>query len=354
MGLDALISRTPTTGTVGGLDASTKTYWRNYFSGAVSKGQPGADDGGHVARVRDQWRGADYIVAGSTAVDMYRTCATLTQNVEGSQTKRLDFGTGTGIKTGLYFQGRRDHLGSDLRSAGHAGSSGRRVAVVKRMYFINTDQLLYEDDGADGLQPSSPHNVRATYVAVDIRAPTQGAPAQRSRPHHRQRFVIVAGLEVLPSSLPLKESHHHEDQAPRPPSTSSACIATSPRPSVRCPEHEIAILREMHGRDNVYQRERTGTDTALDPATEFARLSRKYGRRRCLKAYGAPAIAQREIPRVVEANSTGTVEDEGRQSCWRGGFHRPLLRLAGVRSPAPRRRPRKRAAERSQPETNPF
>lgn len=97
---------------------------------------------------------------------------------------------------------------------------------------------------------------------------------------------------------------------------------------VQVPEHEIAILQEMHGRDNVYQRERTGTDTALDPATEFARLSRKYGEEAVLEAYGAPAIAQREIPRVVEANSTGTVEDEGKAIVLEGpDSTAPLLSL---------------------------
>ena len=92
--------------------------------------------------MRDQWQAPDYIVAGSTAVDMYRTCATLTQNVEGSQTKRLDFGTGTGIKTGLYFKGVRDHLGSDHHEALDTLEAPAAASQwVKRMYFINTDQL---------------------------------------------------------------------------------------------------------------------------------------------------------------------------------------------------------------------
>lgn len=78
------------------------------------------------------------------------------------------------------------------------------------------------------------------------------------------------------------------------------------------PEHEIPILREMHGETNVYQREQTGQDTAIDIDGEFNRLVRKYGEEKVLAAYGAPAVAQKEIVKAVRENSTGTVEDEGK------------------------------------------
>ena len=67
---------------------------------------------------------------------------------------------------------------------------------------------------------------------------------------------------------------------------------------------------------------------------QSSRGSRASTGRRCL-AYGAPAIAQREIPRVVEANSTGTVEDEGKAIVLEGRIPPPSAELAGVRSPAP-------------------
>lgn len=187
VGLDALISRTPAVGTVGGLDPATKTYWRNYFSGSVSKANL-------VLTMEAMWRACvtnggapDYIVAGSTAVDMYKTCATLTQNVEGSQTKRLDFGTGTGIRTGLYFKGVEIIWDPTYEALDTLEAPAAAAQWVKRMYFINTDQLLYEDDGMTVYSPNSPHNVRATYVAVDIRA--------RLKAHRRNAhgLIIVSG-----------------------------------------------------------------------------------------------------------------------------------------------------------------
>ena len=187
VGLDALISRTPAVGTVGGLDPATKTYWRNYFSGSVSKANL-------VLTMEVMWRACvtnggapDYIVAGSTAVDMYKTCGTLTQNVEGSQTKRLDFGTGTGIRTGLYFKGVEIIWDPTYEALDTLEAPAAAAQWVKRMYFINTDQLLYEDDGMTVYSPMSPHNVRATYVAVDIRA--------RLKAHRRNAhgLIIVSG-----------------------------------------------------------------------------------------------------------------------------------------------------------------
>ena len=74
-------------------------------------------------------------------------------------------------------------------------------------------------------------------------------------------------------------------------------------------EHEIAILQTVHGDSNVYPGDPTGAMTALDPATEFERLQRKYGEDKVKDAYGV--TARGDIRRLLEANSTGTVEDEG-------------------------------------------
>lgn len=187
VGLDALVSQTPTTGTVGGLDAATKTYWRNYFSGSVSKANL-------VLTMEALWRACvrnggspDYIVAGSTAVDMYKTCGTLTQNVEGGQTKQIDYGTGKGVKTGLYFKGTEIIWDPTYSALDTLEAPASTALWEKRMYFINTDMLLYEDDGMTVYSPASPHNVRSTYVAVDVRA--------RLKAHRRNAhgLIIVSG-----------------------------------------------------------------------------------------------------------------------------------------------------------------
>ena len=192
-------------------------------------------------------------------------------------------------------------------------------------------------------------------MAVDIRA----RPAAHRRNAHGLITVsgsIVAGPLKAPSFL-----HPCPERKPSPPtqifvpSTSMACIATSPRLSSPKPEHEIAILQGDAAGATTCTSERTGTEyTAPGSGDESARLSRKYGGGGGkLKPTVRRVIAQRET-RVVEANSTGTNEDEG-VIVLRAGFHRPSAELAGVRSPAPRYdQGESAAARRSQPETNPL
>ena len=186
VGLDALISRTPNTGTVGGLDASTKTYWRNYFAGAVATVNL-------LQTMELMWQACirnggapNFIKVGTTALNVLRTLITLAQNVDASSVKKVDMGTGTGVNTGLYFKGVEiqwdpTHSVLDALEAPAAASLWE-----KRIYMINTDQLLYEDDGMDIYSPPSPNNIRATYVSIDLRA--------RLKVHRRNAhgLIIVA------------------------------------------------------------------------------------------------------------------------------------------------------------------
>ena len=186
VGLDALISRTPATGTVGGLDAATKTYWRNGFAGAVSPANL-------RATMEAQWRNCirtggtpDFILAGSTFVDTYAAALTLTQNTEAGKPKTVDIGTGEGSNTGLYFKGVPiiwDPVFSvlDALEAPLAANLWE-----KRAYFINTKHLKYEDDGMDVYNPTPPHNVRATYASLDVRC------AMKTDKRNAHALVIVA------------------------------------------------------------------------------------------------------------------------------------------------------------------
>jgi hypothetical protein len=61
------------------------------------------------------------------------------------------------------------------------------------------------------------------------------------------------------------------------------------------PQHELAVLKAVHGADNVYVQEGEAGSIELDPATEGERLEKKYGDLALVKAYGPgyePAIAQ--------------------------------------------------------------
>lgn len=72
-GLDALVSTTPTVGTIGGIDASTATYWRNWASMNIST----STAGNLISAMERLWRqcttyGAmtpDFIVVGSAMYD---------------------------------------------------------------------------------------------------------------------------------------------------------------------------------------------------------------------------------------------------------------------------------------------
>ena len=187
IGLDAAVSRTPATGVYGGLDPATKTYWRNYFAGAVAQANL-ADT------MEAMWRAAhrngsppNFIMAGSTAVDIYRKTITLTQNVDAGKVKRIDIATGEGVRTGLYYKGVEIIWNPAFSELDTIEAPAAAALWEKRMYIINTDQLLYEDDGMTVYSPASPHNVRATYVAVDVRC--------RLKTHRRNSagLIIVSG-----------------------------------------------------------------------------------------------------------------------------------------------------------------
>lgn len=183
VGLDALISRTPAVGAVGGLDPATKTYWRNYFAGAVAQANL-------VDTMEAMWRACirnggapDYISMGSTALDTYRKTLTITQNADAGSVKRLDAGTGKGNKTGLYFKGVEIIWDPTYAVLDALEAPASTALWEKRIYMVNTDQFLYEDDGMTVYSPASPNNIRATFVAVDIRA--------RLKAHRRNAHGLI-------------------------------------------------------------------------------------------------------------------------------------------------------------------
>lgn len=186
VGLDAAISRTPSSGAYGGLDPSTKTYWRNYFSGAVATVNL-------LATMEAMWRAChrnggtpDFILAGSTAVDAYRSVLTLTQNTDAGKPKQIDGGVGTGMSTGLFYKGVEIIWDPTFSALDTLETPAASALWEKRMYFMNTSQIMYEDDGMEVYSPASPHNIRATYVSIDLRC--------RLKAHRRNAhgLIIVA------------------------------------------------------------------------------------------------------------------------------------------------------------------
>lgn len=186
VGLDTLISATPTTGTIGGLDASTKTYWRNGYSGAVATVNL-------ATTMETQWLNCirnggvpDFILAGTTFINAYRASLTITQNADAGKPKTIDVSTGTGSSTGLFFKGVPivwDPVFSVLDSLEAPASA---LLWEKRCYFMNSKHIKYEDDGMEIYNPTPPHNVRATYTSLDLRC------ALKTNRRNAHALIVVA------------------------------------------------------------------------------------------------------------------------------------------------------------------
>lgn len=167
VGLDGLIALDPTTGTLGGLDRSKMTWWRNYADLTLAKATM-------VDQMEKAWRECirhggrpDFILAGSDFLDAYRSCITITQNADAGKIKRVDASTGDGINTGLYFKGVEivwDPTFDDLDA-----TDAPVTKWAKRCYFINTKTLQWKDDGYDIVTPVRPHDTLCLYEMVNLR-----------------------------------------------------------------------------------------------------------------------------------------------------------------------------------------
>ena len=170
-GLDALVSTTPETGVVGGIDRATATYWRNNAATGIAS----TTDGALATAMEGQWRSCirnggspDFILAGSAFIDAYRQHAvTVTNNAGAGAVKRIDAGVGSGTSTGLYFKGVEIIWDPQFEQLDALESPA--IPWEKRCYFINTKYLELHDDTMDIVSPTRPYNVLALYQMVNLR-----------------------------------------------------------------------------------------------------------------------------------------------------------------------------------------
>lgn len=168
-GLDLLVSTTPTTGTVGGIDRSVaaNSYWRNNASTGIST----ATAGTLTEEMEKQWRACtrfggeqpDLIICGSKFYDAYRNDAKLTVNRHINLGKN-DSGApdiNAGVE-GVYFKNRlviwdpqMDQLAADLSPT---------IAWDKRCYFLNTKRLKLKPAKGQWMQPRRPPRVYDRYT----------------------------------------------------------------------------------------------------------------------------------------------------------------------------------------------
>ena len=170
-GIDALISLTPETGTVGGLDRASATYWRNNVKTAIASTTAGT----LATAMEAEWRkcirnggSPDFILAGSAFIDAYRQYGVIvTNNADAGKVKTIDAGTGSGVSTGLYFKGVEIIWDPQFETLDAIESP--TIPWEKRCYFMNTKFIELHDDSIDIVSPDRPYNILALYQMVNLR-----------------------------------------------------------------------------------------------------------------------------------------------------------------------------------------
>jgi len=142
-GLDSLVSLTPTSGTVGGIDRSVagNLYWRNNVSTGLTTT---TSTGTILNQMEVQWRGCmrnggrpDLIIAGSTFIDGYRNFVLNTfgrMDFGPTNTKKVEGGTSVLTFQGVDIQWSPEFYELDSRFA-------PATAWEKRCYFLNTNAI---------------------------------------------------------------------------------------------------------------------------------------------------------------------------------------------------------------------
>lgn len=180
VGLDGLVKLDPTAGTVGGLDQAVKTYWRNYYSTAIST----ATQGNLLLELRKGYRACtrnggrpDFILMGSDMIDAFYSDAkgdiVAYQQVPGKGGRPIDPGV-----TDLAYKGIPivwDPVFADLDAA-----DAPATAWEKRCYFLNMKHLTYM---ADKPTPHKPPRVYDRYTFYWAMTVTDALVADRLNGH---------------------------------------------------------------------------------------------------------------------------------------------------------------------------
>lgn len=167
-GLDHLVSTTPTTGIVGGLNAATATWWRNNANMAIDT----TTGGTLIQEMEETWRDCtlyggmapDKILVGGDFLDAYRKDAGLTVNREitaaGNQRGGVSVDAGT---TKLYFKGvelvwdpQFDLLDAALGAITYPWS--------KRCYFLNSRHIKFRPVQGHWMTRRKPPRIYDRYV----------------------------------------------------------------------------------------------------------------------------------------------------------------------------------------------
>lgn len=160
-GLDALVSTTPTTGTVGGIDRSAQAWWRNSAATGLTAPTTQAQATTFLGAMETAWRACvknggrpDLIFAGAAFIDAYIAALTLNgQQVTYAGGKARDIDGGVNA---IYFKGIEIQWCPEFDD-NFGGFVNPTPSWTKRCYFINSKHLsLRPMDGQDMVSRKPP------------------------------------------------------------------------------------------------------------------------------------------------------------------------------------------------------
>lgn len=169
-GIDALISTTPTTGTVGGINRATtgNEYWRNNVNVGISTATAGV----LTEAMEIEWRKCtryggeqpNAILVGSKFLDAYRKDAkdTINRRVMISNNGKQTPGINAGV-TGIYFK-ECEVIWAPVLDQLAADFPGATYAWDKRCYFFNTKRLQLNPAKGQWKVPRKPPRVYDRYT----------------------------------------------------------------------------------------------------------------------------------------------------------------------------------------------
>jgi len=169
-GLDALVSTTPTSGVVGGIDRSvaSNVWWRNNVSTGLTVPTTAAQATAFLTAMEQQWRACvknggrpDLILAGAGFIDAYIAAMTLNgQQITyaGGEARKLDGGV-----SGIFFKGVEIQWCPEFDD-NFGGFVSPAIHWTKRCYFINTKTISLRPMEGQDMVSRKPPRVYDKYV----------------------------------------------------------------------------------------------------------------------------------------------------------------------------------------------
>lgn len=167
-GLDSIVSLAPTSGTVGGIDRATATYWRNNVSTGLTAPTNQATAVTFLAALETMWRACvknggrpDLIFAGAAFIDAYIAAMNYVgQQIQyaGGEARKLDGGV-----SGVYYKGIEIQWCPEFDD-NFGGFVSPATGWTKRCYFINSKHLTLRPMEGQDMVTRKPPRVYDKYV----------------------------------------------------------------------------------------------------------------------------------------------------------------------------------------------